>query len=555
MFTLDAPSRPRFRLDLMIARSLALIGLLFLMLRLAWVGDDALITLRAALNSSHGWGAGFNVTESVQAYTHPLWFVLWSLIGSITGEWILTIVLLGLVLSLLSVLLILMTLKSVPTVIGVATLLAFSNAFMEYTTSGLENPMGWVFLGLLTLGLGHACHSGSAVGVKEGSLLGLALAGLFLTRFDLVLLVFAMLLVTLWIQRHNVRFLVTGILTAILPVVTWFTWSWTSYHSLLPNTFYAKQNLEIPSQELIIQGLRYLWVSTEFDPVTSAVIIVGSLVLLLIGTTFFRAGILGVLVYLAYVIYIGGDFMAGRFLAAPFYLTVLLIALFFTSNSSWGDKNQPTGIERSHSNMLTVGLVSLAILGTLFIGGRAPIAVLLPTDLRWLDQDQANIYDTRSKFITLDKGVGQWLMSLREPLQQPTFSPVASVNSVAPLRDIRAAANAWPDFDSDLMRKAKWPNSDGSLNLLPVEVGIACGLIGANSILTGPTVHWIDTCALSDRFLAGIPYESNNFQWFVGHYVRDLPQGYAEAILEGDPNLVADPLEKDRLIKLWEQIR
>ena len=542
-------------MSLTIARSLALIGFLFLMLRLAWVGDDALITMRAALNSSHGWGVGFNVTESVQAYTHPLWFVLWSLIGSITGEWILTIMLLGIVLSLLSVLLILMTLKSVPAVLGGAMLLAFSNAFMEYTASGLENPLGWVFLGLLTLGLANAYKSGSAMGLKQGILLGLALAGLFLTRFDLVLLVFAMLLVTLWVQRRNVKFLVSGFLAAVVPAVIWFAWSWTSYHSLLPNTFYAKQNLEISFHEVIIQGFRYFWVSTDFDPITSAVVIVGSLVLLLMGTTFFRAGVLGALLYLAYVIYIGGDFMAGRFLAAPFYLTVLLIALFFTANSSWGAKTQPVGGERSHNNMLRVGLVSLAILGTLFVGGRAPIAVLTPTDLRWLDQDQANIYDTRSKFITLDKGLDQWLMTLREPLQQPTFSSVAAVNSVAPLRDIRAAANAWPNFDPDLMRKAKWPNSDGSLNLLPTDVGVICGLLGANSILTGPTVHWIDTCALSDRFLAGIPYESDGYRWFVGHYVRGLPQGYAEAVSEGDANLVVDPMEKDRLIKLWEQIR
>ncbi len=62
----------------------------------------------------------------------------------------------------------------------------------------------------------------------------------------------------------------------------------------------------------------------------------------------------------------------------------------------------------------------------------------------------------------------------REPLQQPTFSSVANVDNVAPLRDIRVAANAWPDFDSDLMRKAKLPNSDGSLDLLPIELGITC---------------------------------------------------------------------------------
>src|SRR5690349_1910100 len=42
----------------------------------AWVGDDALITVRTLDNLMHGYGLRWNVDERVQAFTHPLWAFL-----------------------------------------------------------------------------------------------------------------------------------------------------------------------------------------------------------------------------------------------------------------------------------------------------------------------------------------------------------------------------------------------------------------------------------------------------------------------------------------------
>jgi arabinofuranosyltransferase len=46
------------------------------LLRTAWISDDALITTRTVLNLLGGYGASFNIDERVQAYTHPLWFLI-----------------------------------------------------------------------------------------------------------------------------------------------------------------------------------------------------------------------------------------------------------------------------------------------------------------------------------------------------------------------------------------------------------------------------------------------------------------------------------------------
>jgi arabinofuranosyltransferase len=80
-------------------------------------------------------------------------------------------------------------------------------------------------------------------------------------------------------------------------------------------------------------------------------------------------------------------------------------------------------------------------------------------------------------------------------------------------------------------------------------------LLGALGILSGPGVHWIDRCALTDRFLAELPYARGGLRWRVGHYLRSMPEGYVEAIASADSSVVKDPAESQRLAELWLRIR
>ena len=56
-------------------RVVLLLCLVFMavLLRTAWLGDDAFITFRTVMNVTHGHGLTFNIAERVQSYTHPLW--------------------------------------------------------------------------------------------------------------------------------------------------------------------------------------------------------------------------------------------------------------------------------------------------------------------------------------------------------------------------------------------------------------------------------------------------------------------------------------------------
>jgi hypothetical protein len=71
-----------------------------ILIRTAWLCDDAAITLRTVLNVTHGFGLTYNIVERVQTFTHPLWLALLTVGYIVTGHIYVTTFGLSLVLSL-----------------------------------------------------------------------------------------------------------------------------------------------------------------------------------------------------------------------------------------------------------------------------------------------------------------------------------------------------------------------------------------------------------------------------------------------------------------------
>jgi hypothetical protein len=69
----------------------------------AWLNDDSIFTIRTILNWLDGYGPVFNIGERVQAYTHPLWFLVLSLFLGISNSIYLAVFLVSLALSLATV--------------------------------------------------------------------------------------------------------------------------------------------------------------------------------------------------------------------------------------------------------------------------------------------------------------------------------------------------------------------------------------------------------------------------------------------------------------------
>lgn len=516
---------------LVFARILGTLLIILAVFRLAWLSDDALITLRTALNITHNWGAGFNATESVQAYTHPMWFLIWMGLGNLTNQWILGILFTSIALTGFATGLMLWRAPSIARVVIITGILLFSNAFIEYATSGLENPLAFATLAMFIV---LALNTIDKPSHRKVLLLGLIGSAVFLTRFDLILLILPMLAVIVWHLRSSLQMLTSGLLGLLAPLVAWFFWSQITYSTWLPNTYEAKRNVEIPAPELIVQGLRYFVVSFEHDPVTLIGLIIGLGAAILLGSIMVRAGACGVVLYLIYVTYIGGDFMAGRFLAVPLFVSMLLLA----SLPLISHETSPAVIGTSALLIFTFPILSSA-------AGSTPVSLSNPREARWeVDQNfNAGVSDERGTYVANGRDLKGFIDNLSLAFVDPPFVPVGDGTGLnRPLRNLNRTAQ-------------EWPVNDGTFTL-PSEVVPMCGFLGTVGIVTGPTTHLVDTCALTDRYLAGRPYvPAEPFAWKPGHFNRAVLDGYLDAIATNNISAIKDGLDRFELEQLWNNIR
>jgi len=532
--------------QLLIIRIVAVLVTATIAFRIAWLSDDSLITLRTALNITHGWGPGFNATESVQAYTHPLWFLLWALIGVITNEWVWGILLCGIVLTAVAVGVLVWRTGSVARIIFLTGMLIFSNGFIEYSTSGLENPLAYLTLALafsLTLEISRRQEKWWWV---RPALIGAVFAAAFLTRFDLSLILLPVIFVVILKWRKNPLAIVVAACSFMIPLVVWFIWSWVTYHSILPNTFAAKRNVEIPQSELVGQGLRYLYVSFEHDPVSLLLLLIGVLAGLVYGTMLVKAWTIGIVLYVFYTVAIGGDFMASRFIAVPVFVSALVLAVVSTRREE--PRSMPTPLAISRDPLLAPGVAIVALVFVLLLtslAGQTPVAVANYQAERWQFEQNTNasISDERGFYVSNGKSLKEMIDKLSLAYVNPDVSPLGDGSGLnRSLREINKAAQ-------------NWPNNDGGFTL-PSEVGAFCGGLGYLGIATGPITHLVDTCALTDRFLAQQTCKpAEPFAWRPGHLSRIVPEGYLDAIASADPKRVSDAVLAYELANLWEVIR
>lgn len=270
-------------------------------LRLAWYGDDWLITLRTSLNAVHGNGLGYNPDERVAAYTHPLWFLLVTAVGWLVGSWVLPTILISVVLATLAVAILVFRVRSFAAFVFVGLSVTLSNTILTWSTGGLEGALAAFLLCVLV-----AKVPGPDTTLTAYAAWGVVASLILLTRLDLLLLILPLLI---WVAavNHGARRRVITLLAGItVPLSTWLLFSWSYYGSALPNTFAAKTNVDIPQSELINQGLFYLWYCLRFDPMI-AIVLLGAVAAVVLTRNMKAALVLGgIVTYLVYVVWVGG---------------------------------------------------------------------------------------------------------------------------------------------------------------------------------------------------------------------------------------------------------
>jgi len=448
-----------------------------LLLRTAWICDDAYITLRTVHHFTNGYGLRWNIAERVQVYTHPLWMFLVSGVYFFTQEAFYSTLSLSVFVSLAAVAAFCFARRETGWAVVLGLLiLCFSKAFVEYSTSGLENPLSHLLLAFFLF-----VYLDFKFSERRLLLLTLLAALVILNRMDLGLLVLPPLVWCFWRVRSRKALLYAFL--GMLPVFAWECFSVIYYGFPFPNTAYAKLATDIPPGELALQGLFYLLDSLARDPLTLLCIGWGVLIPVLQKKWRQLPVAIGVLLYLGYVVKIGGDFMSGRFLTASLFCAAFLI-------SRGPFQNFPTALMA----LLMVTLVALC--------GPHPIML---TGFGYEDavdsaskKGPAGIADERA-FYYRNTGL---LNRDRESGFKGT-----------------AAEATWTD----------------RYNQETVLVKSAIGFYG---YIAGPGKHIVEPWALPDPLLARLPaiYTSN---WRIGHFSRFIPAGYIDTLKTGK-NVIKD---------------
>lgn len=471
---------------------LAVLVFLFVVIRTAWISDDAYITFRVVENFLHGYGPVFNIGERVQAYTHPLWFFLisgaYALVNTLFGRFFLaarlpwTVIVVSIACSVGAVWLFARRVaRDWPAAVAGAALLTFSRAFTDYATSGLEEALTYLILAWFFARYFQLEEAGKINRSKSiGELTLIASLGV-LNRLDIVLLYAPILAWRLWKSRSwkAVGFAALG----ILPVIVWEVFSLFYYGFPFPNTYYAKIHTGIAQGILFWQGLVYYLGSFNFDPLTLLVIVFVFGLVIFQKRWDFLPVLTGILLYLLYILRIGGDFMSGRFFAAPFLIAVIILMRI--------DLRRNT----------LVGLVAALCITGLAFGVNPPGS---NASYRAEQLPASGVVDERGSYYA-DRGLLNYTL-----------------------------AKPFPDFP---WNERGWERYNDNFK---VEVLDGIGML---SYQAGPYYHVVDKLALPDALLARLPIAGEN-TWQIGHFRRKIPDGYLETLQNGenqitDPNLAA----------------
>lgn len=451
------------------ARVLVLVIVGAVVIRSAWVCDDAFVTLRTLDNLLAGLGLTFNPAERVQGFTHPLW-ALW-LAGpyALTREPWLTTMAVSIATTLGALVL---TLHHHarrtwgPLVLG-ATLLS-SKAWVDFATSGLEAPLLWLLLAWFAQVLLDRGPVERVVGIA--SLVGLC-------RLDALLLVLPGVFLAV---RRAARSRRARAQLGWLPLGVWFAFATFYYGNPLPNPAYAKLGSGLSHVDLAWQAGHYAWWTVRHDPTTLPLIGIGLVSAFRRPTQGRTALAVGIGAYLAYIVWIGGDFMGGRFFTCPLWMSVILLIR--------APLRTRTEIRVS---VLTAAISLMSPYSPLRSG---PAYEKAPADHGIVDE-RGYYWDDMGLVTTAGS---RWV---------PTHSFA---------REGRAARD------------------------VPPPQGVAVkSVIGLFGYYAGPDIHVLDRLALVDPLLSRMPIDPEQ-EWRVGHYRRTIPEGYLGS-LRHDDNRIEDP--------------
>ncbi len=294
----------------------------------AAVTADAYVTFRVVDNFINGFGLRWNIAERVQVYTHPLWMFLHIPLYKIWPNIFQVTIFISALCTAIALALPLYHFRRTPLeAIGLFLLpLTISVSFTDSSFLGLENPL------LHALFAWFGWHYFKKESRYYWFFFSLIISLSMTTRLDTALLYFPIAAYAILSRWKSVSF--RQLALGMLPIYYWESFSLFYYGFLFPNTKYAKLTNGFLDLENAAQGLHYFLNLFALD-ITSAFVL--SAVVFVIPMFALKkrkhAWIshelvwlsAGVLLYSAYIISIGGTFIAGRFWSLSIYASYWIL--------------------------------------------------------------------------------------------------------------------------------------------------------------------------------------------------------------------------------------
>ncbi len=280
--------------------------------------------------------------------------------------------------------------------------------------------------------------------------------------------------VLVWDYYVNRFSLVRKNILPIFIVFLWFAFATFYYGFPIPNTAYAKLPDGLNLSQRIYQGISYVYDFVYYDILSFSIVILGTIIgTFFLNSNYTRAISIGNVFFFFYVVWIGGDFMTSRYFI-PIVINSLVMLLFYIS--------------------------SIKIKEQLCITG---IIILFSIDF----------FNTNS---ILKK--------------EYSIKPNGIANEMA----FHFAGNSLLTNSTRTKYGFKFQKSHNQVfahkNFIPISNP---GLFAFNDGLNN---HYIDILALSDPFLAQFP-PSDPIHWRVGHIGRNVPVGYIDSLMTGQPKM------------------
>jgi arabinofuranosyltransferase len=373
--------------------------------------------------------------------------------------------------------------------------LLLSRSFRSYVISGLENPLSFALLAWIAVEL-----------IREQRVryyrLAFAVSLCVITRLDNAVLIAPVIAAVTWHERRSLRF--GRLALAISPAIVWYAFSLFYYGFFVPNTKYAKLQMGLPWGELVRQGTVYCLNFVKSD-LLGCLWTCGAIGIALSrlphawrvrfdashrDTRLFLLG-LGFLMHVAYVLYVGGDFMPGRF-----FSNLVVMAIAIVAATCPFDGVQSTAA-------LAAAMTLVAGLDHFVIQARLPDRT--KQELNGGIDDQHDYY---WNWNGIRSDPGHFLR--REP-----SSPWIEEGR-------RFAAEAGDDFK---------------------VFRTACS--GMKFYYGGPHIVVADIVGLGDPLFARLPIRNPKlWGWRIGHPLRNTPAGYLEARQTGNLSKMDPTLAK-----------